>query len=147
MLLLIVTDCNNLNYHQLLCCTLFQSTKADIKSGKQSATPAPSRGPPSRGKATGSLGDKERTGSPTMLSSSPTAHEETVIDKKYKEKLFSQVGLLLKFLPNSPQLYACKTNVFGGILESACLSVRLSVSVQNYSNFMLQTPTVLLQLY
>ncbi|XP_045166517.2 MYCBP-associated protein-like isoform X4 [Mercenaria mercenaria] len=66
-----------------------ESTKADIKSGKQSATPAP-RGPPSRGKTAGSLGDREKTGSPTSMLQSSFAHEDPIIDRKYKEKVFAQ---------------------------------------------------------
>ena len=45
-------------------------------------------------------------------------------------------------------LYPRKTNVFGGILESACLSVRVSVCVQNTSSFVSRTlPAVFLQLH
>ena len=36
---------------------------------------------------------------------------------------------------------------FVGMLESACLSICVSICVQNTSNFVWQTPTVLLQLY
>jgi hypothetical protein len=61
-----------------------------MKSGKQSATPA-SRGPPSRGKTAGSLGDRERTGSPTSMMQTSLAHEDPIIDRKYKEKIFAQV--------------------------------------------------------
>ncbi|XP_060602592.1 uncharacterized protein LOC132755708 isoform X6 [Ruditapes philippinarum] len=66
-----------------------ESTKVDMKSGKQSATPA-SRGPPSRGKTAGSLGDRERTGSPTSMMQTSLAHEDPIIDRKYKEKIFAQ---------------------------------------------------------
>lgn len=69
----------------------FQSTKADMKTGKQSATPAPSRGPPSRGKPGTGLGDRERTASPTGGGPGAMAHEDPILDKKYKEKVFSQV--------------------------------------------------------
>ncbi|KAL4226579.1 hypothetical protein ACF0H5_014564 [Mactra antiquata] len=62
-----------------------ESTKVDLKSGKQSATPAP-RPPPSRGKTNDSLGERARTGSPLAS----MAHEDPIIDKKYKEKVFAQ---------------------------------------------------------
>lgn len=70
---------------------MFQSTKADLKSGKQSTTPAP-RGPPSRGKTAASLGDRDRQGSPTSGAHSVLAHEDPVVDKKYKEKVMAQVS-------------------------------------------------------
>lgn len=71
-----------------------ESTKADLKSGKQSATPAP-KAPPSRGKTAGSLGDRERTGSPTSMLQSSVAHEDPVIDRKYKEKVFAQTFTII----------------------------------------------------
>lgn len=61
-----------------------------MKSGKQSATPAP-RGPPSRGKTATSTGERERMGSPTSVGQSTMAHEDPIVDKKYKEKVFAQV--------------------------------------------------------
>lgn len=55
-------------------------------------TPAP-KPPPSRGKTSDSLGDRTRTLSPTAS----MAHEDPVIDKKYKEKVFAQVGKQFMF--------------------------------------------------
>lgn len=66
-----------------------ESTKVDIKSSKQSITPAP-KPPPSRGKTSGSLGDRERTGSPTSMMQGSLPHEDPVMDRKYKEKVFAQ---------------------------------------------------------
>ena len=71
--------------------SLFQSTKTDMKGGKSSTTPAPPAKPPSRGKTQGTLGDRELTRSPTGITVSPVAHEDPILDKKYKEKLYAQV--------------------------------------------------------
>ena len=62
-----------------------------MKGGKSSTTPAPPAKPPSRGKTQGTLGDRELTRSPTGITVSPVAHEDPVLDKKYKEKLYAQV--------------------------------------------------------
>ena len=81
----------------ILCNLSFQSTKTDIKGGKSSATPAPPVKPPSRGKTQGSLGDREMTRSPTGITASPVTHEDPVLDKKYKEKLYAQVREIIVF--------------------------------------------------
>lgn len=72
-----------------------ESTKADLKSGKSSATPGPAKPPPSRGKTSGSLGDRERTGSPTSMMRGSQTHEDPVIDQKYKDKLYTQTYYIL----------------------------------------------------
>ena len=74
-----------------------QSTKTDIKGGKSSVTPAPPVKPPSRGKTQGTLGDREMTRSPTGILGSPVAHEDPVLDKKYKEKLYAQVRGIIQW--------------------------------------------------
>ncbi|KAK3576672.1 hypothetical protein CHS0354_004957 [Potamilus streckersoni] len=64
-----------------------ESTKTDLK-GK--TTPAASKKPPSRG-ATNTSMDREQTGSPTTSRpQSGITHDDPVIDKKYKEKLYVQ---------------------------------------------------------
>ncbi|WAR25478.1 MYBPP-like protein [Mya arenaria] len=67
-----------------------ESTKADMKSGKLSATPAPRAAPPSRGKTGMSVGERDQTLSPTSGAHSALAHEDPLIDKKYKEKIMAQ---------------------------------------------------------
>ena len=62
-------------------------------------------------------------------------------------RIDGEYGSQVAFLSNASCI-CTPQNVFGGILEGACPSVRVFTCVQNTSNFVSRTPfTVLLLLY
>jgi hypothetical protein len=104
--------------------------KADAK-GKQIVTTATGKKTPSRSAATPGPPERERTiTTPTSTAHSPLTQVDPVLDKKYKDKLYSQVRTGVKY--RAGVKYRSGVKYKSGVKYRSEFKYRSEVTVQNH---------------